>query len=460
MIMTSPATPPAGSAGPAGAAGASEIRLSGGWLLLARIACGVGALLAVGVFTAGLMLRVTHLGSLASHDVPSGWSTETFRAALDQLGLSVGFYQLYQIALALAFALCCFLVAALLLWRASNEWMALLVALFLLIFGGAWPTNLDALATLYPAWSWLFTLADQLSWALLLAFFFLFPDGRFVPHWVRWWWAALAVSAAFPLFIPPLQDLSLVAWLSFLASALFAQVYRYRRSASVLQRQQIKWIVFGFGATLSAVLGYIALGAIFPALWRPLVAHLLFELAGETLGNLLFLPLALCVGIALLRYRLWGIDRIINQALVYGMLTSLLAAGYAALILGLEGLAGAVSGQASEPLALVVSTVALAAVFLPLRRRVQAAVDRRFYRRKYDAERALAAFGATVRNEVGLNELREHLLAVVQETVQPTHASLWLRPPKQGTGHEPQPISRSGHSAPPRQESPRLGARS
>jgi len=147
---------------------------------------------------------------------------ETFRAALDQLGLSIRFYQLYQIALALAFALCCFLVAALLLWRASNEWMALLVALFLLVFGGAWPTPLDALSAQYPAWFWLFTLADQLSWALLLIFFFLFPDGRFVPRWMRWWWVVLVASEVFSLLIPTLQDLSLIGWLSFLTTALFA----------------------------------------------------------------------------------------------------------------------------------------------------------------------------------------------------------------------------------------------
>jgi len=156
--------------------------------------CAAGSLLAVGLFTLGLMVRFAHLNSLSPFDVPDGWTSSAFEASLTQLGLSVGFYQLYHIVLNLIFVLCFFLVAALLLLRKSNEWIALLVALFLMTFGATWPTRLDELTILYPAWSWLFTLVDQLSWVLLLAFFFLFPDRRFVPRWMRWLWVALIAS--------------------------------------------------------------------------------------------------------------------------------------------------------------------------------------------------------------------------------------------------------------------------
>ena len=129
------------------------------------------------------------------------------------------------------------------------------------------------------------------------------------------------------------------------------------------------------------------------------------------------------------RSRLWDIDAIINKALVYGLLTGLLAALYAGLIIGLESLAGLIAGQAAiNPLVLVISTLVIYALFRPLRRRVQAIIDRRFYRRKYDAARTLAAFSATLRNEVDLATLSEHLVGVVEETMQPASVSLWLRP--------------------------------
>src|SRR5262249_1143972 len=153
---------------------------------LARIACGMGSLVAIGVFVLGMLTRVAGRGSLSPADVPDGWSVEAFRTALAQLGLTVGQYHVYRMALDAGFALCFFVVGALLLWRRSAQGVALYVALFLMTFGAIWPTNLDQLAALYPAWSWLYTLADQLSLTFLLAFFFFFPDGRFVPRWMLW----------------------------------------------------------------------------------------------------------------------------------------------------------------------------------------------------------------------------------------------------------------------------------
>ena len=138
--------------------------------------------------------------------------------------------------------------------------------------------------------------------------------------------------------------------------------------------------------------------------------------------------LLLSVSIAIFRYRLWDIDVIINRTLVYGSLTALLLAVYISLILTLQALVNAMTSKLSQqPLVIVTSTLVIAALFQPLRRRLQNIIDRRFYRHKYDAAKIVAAFSSTLRQEVDLDQLRENLLAVVQETMQPSHISLWLR---------------------------------
>jgi hypothetical protein len=140
----------------------------------------------------------------------------------------------------------------------------------------------------------------------------------------------------------------------------------------------------------------------------------------------------LSIGIALLRYRLWDIDILINRTLVYGSLTALLALLYFGLVIGLQSLVRLFTGQVSQsPVVIVASTLALFALFQPLRRRLQKIIDRRFYRIKYDAAKTLVAFSATLRDEVDLSRLSEDLVAVVQETMQPAHISLWLRPTAQ-----------------------------
>jgi hypothetical protein len=144
-------------------------------------------------------------------------------------------------------------------------------------------------------------------------------------------------------------------------------------------------------------------------------------------SSLALICVPLSFGFAIFHYRLWDIDAIINKALVYGSLTVLLAGVYAALVIGLQSLAGIITVHfADQPVALVISTLATVALVQPVRRRLQALIDRRFYRRKYDAEKTLAAFSAALRNKVDLNDLRTDLLAMVQETMEPAHVSLWL----------------------------------
>ena len=216
------------------------------------------------------------------------------------------------------------------------------------------------------------------------------------------------------------NPLNAVAWFGCEGVLAAAQLYRYFQVSNRIERQQTKWIVFC--NTLILILVIVA--SFFPILYQP--GSFYFFIFGSNY-NFPSLLIPLSFGIAILRYRLWDIDTIINKALVYGLLTALLAAVYVGLIIGLESLIGLFSRQSAQPLVIVVSTLAIAALFQPFRHSIQNVIDRRFYRRKYDAARTLEAFSSILRNEVDLATLREHL--VVQETMQPTHVSLWLRPP-------------------------------
>ena len=214
-------------------------------------------------------------------------------------------------------------------------------------------------------------------------------------------------------------------FLLLLGSTAGVQVYRYLRVYNPVQRQQTKWLVYAFSVIGVLLVLFLAIGGLVPAFNQP---DSPYRLARATMTIIFFLLIPLSIGIAILRYRLWDIDVIINRTLVYGMLTAMLALVYAGLVIALQFLLHGLTGQAAEnPLAVVASTLVIAALFNPLRRRIQTFIDRRFYRRKYDAARTLEAFSATLRNEVDLNRLSEQLVAVVQETMQPAHVSLWLR---------------------------------
>jgi hypothetical protein len=195
-------------------------------------------------------------------------------------------------------------------------------------------------------------------------------------------------------------------------------VVRFRRARGV-ERQQIKWFAFS-GVVFCAV---FAAG---PLLWSlPQSSATVWIWPVLFLAGASTVPVA--VGVAILRHRLYDIDLLINRALVYGPLTAMLALVYFGGVVGLQATLRSLTGQEST-LAVVASTLAIAALFNPLRRRVQALVDRRFYRRKYDAARTLEGFSAKLRVETDLDALNDELVRVVRETMQPAHARLWLRP--------------------------------
>ena len=201
-----------------------------------------------------------------------------------------------------------------------------------------------------------------------------------------------------------------------------ASVLVGRRNARGIERQQIKWLLY---ASAIFFVGNFLKNTIFSPLggvsWGLWVGYLLVALGG--LGG----PIA--IGIAILRYRLYEIDALINRTLVYGSLTVALVALYFGGIVVLQRLFVLLTGQQST-LAVVASTLLIAALFNPLRRRIQSFIDRRFYRSKYDARKTLEAFSAKLRDETDLQTLHNDLVGVVRETMQPAHVSLWVRPEK------------------------------
>lgn len=416
-----------------GQAGAVS-QLRGSWLWLGRMAWIVTAIATVGLFGVSVPLYfVTLQTACAGQACLAGQLTREQMRAVGALGLSTTAYAAYLVTLDVLSALGWCGVAAVLFWRTSDDRMALFSSLALLTFGGARFAGAPAaLAAAYPTWWLPVALMRFLGSAYLSLFVYLFPTGRFVPWWTRW--VALAwIAVQIPEFFFPASALSADAWspviqfagfAAFVGSVVVAQTYRYRRVSSPAQRRQTRWVVLGITLALAGYLGLAFGMPLFsPRMVQPGSLGSIASAAGTTVAMLL-IPVTLAI--AILRYQLYDVDLLIHRLLVYGSLTALLVAVYFGVIVALQAVVRGLIGQESD-IAIVASTLAIAALFHPLRRRLQTAIDHRFYRRNYDAVRTVDAFGATLRSEVDLARLRDQLLAVVWETMQPEHVSLWLR---------------------------------
>ncbi|MDP9343081.1 MAG: hypothetical protein M3Q23_13535 [Actinomycetota bacterium] len=299
--------------------------------------------------------------------------------------------------------------------------------------------------------AWLQNLTPLLSAFLLIFVFLLFPNGKLRSR--RWRWGAWTVVLVIVMLttlsaldpsplrlsprLPPVQSPTAIRairgfqsgtsslgllWFTLtipLALAIASLVLRLR-GARGEERQQLKWVVYAMSASMVLTAVSVVVITTEQVTGASQIVGGVGLFIGFNLGIGLVVPGA--VGLAILRYRLYDIDRIINRTLVYGGLTLLLGGLYAGLAVGLGSIAGS-----QNSLVIAGSTLVAAALFRPARRRIQGFIDRRFYRRKYDAIRTLERFGTRMRDEVDLDELRGHLVGVVKETMQPAHVSLWLR---------------------------------
>ena len=397
------------------------------WLFLARVGWLVVVVLALGLFFGSIPVQYHSLINFDDPDLAPG----TVRASLEAAGISTGFYAMYLLLLNVPSAMVWAGVGVVIFWRRSDNWMALLTSLCLILFGTfSLNDGPKALADHYPVVGLPVHLLQLFGTVSLAFFLFLFPNGRFVPRWARWviliWIAHEVAYYLFPDSVLntdrsfPLLDIVLLS--AFTCIALGAQVYRYMRMSNPVEREQSRWVVFGL---VAGGLGALAFNVPLQSSIAQFSSPYALVIDAGFISSMLMIPLT--IGVAILHHRLWDIDVIINRTLVYGFLTATLVAGYFGGVVLLQQLFIVITGQKST-LAVEASTLLIAALFDPLRRHIQAFIDKRFYRRKFDIRKTHEAFAAELRDETNLDALSDDLVEVVRETMQPTHVSLWLRP--------------------------------
>jgi hypothetical protein len=419
-----------------GLAGANQLNVSrrglsligAQWLPFARMAWLIVAAASIYVFVTSAPDHYLWLSALSQ---PFVADPEAVRAGLARFGLTASFYAGYQVGLSAIFTLVACVTAGVIVMRKAEERMALYVAFMLVIWGATMPLTVDALLPFFSPQAIMLKAFTLTGWMLFFVFFYIFPDGRFVPGWTPWlmvlWFGREVTRFFFPdspanPFNWP-RSIQAAEGIFSALTCISAQIYRYRSVSDVVQRQQTKWVVFGMTVAAIGIIIYAVQTLFLPG---RIQAGALFDLVGAAGVGFAALLVPLTLTMAMLSFRLWDVDVLINRALVYSVLTGMLALVYAGcvgvLLLVFRNLTGARNG-----IALSASTLAIAMLFQPLRAWAQTFIDRRFYRSKYDAARTLAAFGAQLQHEVDLVRLTGDLVHIVEETMQPKNVSLWLR---------------------------------
>lgn len=402
------------------------------WTLCAGI-----TILALGLFVAALPLRYAEVSQVAAEQPAAHLQLAPADAQLlAEYGVTPQFYGLFILGLEMGLVLAFAAISLIILWRKPNERMALFFALTSITYGVFITPPLDSLLAAALPLSLASRTVQALGLWCALTFFYLFPDGRLTHRWTRAMvvvcglWCLSWVVYPLPLldpvnpFVITLPGLAL--HLGWFVLGLVAQVQRYAATTDPAQREQTRWVIVSASA---AVVTYALIYAP-PLLWPWLRAPVWFGLVNHLVVQptylvlLYFVPFS--VFISILWYGLWDVDLLLNRALVYGVLTALLAVIYFISVVSLPALFPALTGVTS-PVTISISTLLTAALVAPLRRRVQASIDYRFFRRQYDAARILAAFGAVVRDEIDMERLIGQVKAAIEETLAPVWVGCWMR---------------------------------
>ncbi|MCA9945847.1 MAG: hypothetical protein KC449_20330 [Anaerolineales bacterium] len=418
----------------------TEARIPARWLTPLRIVWVAIAILLFGIYFFGLVPHYNELHQIChTEECPVLTINPEELQTIEQFGLSMDAYALGQILLE-AYLVAIFSGLAFLVFRLrSDTWVGYIISLAFLFLGLIFfAEEPRTLVRLYPNFMLYSDFLTSLSVGLLIMLLYLFPDGQFAPRGLRWAAAAMVIVLILDPFVNQSGQRAtsgtMVIIIIFLIGALlglYSQIFRYRKVSTPTQRQQTKWIVLGFLSMFVGMMTWAIFGEIAPL--PPGVSRLIFYLSLVPQYVLIgIFPIALVISI--LRYRLWDIDLVIRRTLQYTILTGLLALVYFGSVVVLQGLFVGITGQSSQGI-IILSTLVIAALFNPLRGRIQTFIDRRLYRQKYDAQQVLAQFArrlqnTTARDDVEIDQLTAELHRVVQETMQPETLILWLPDPK------------------------------
>lgn len=344
-----------------------------------------------------------------------------------EIAIAMGFRSIFFIFLPIGYTiarLSLALVGLFIFWKKSDDWVVIMIA------GGLISVLLEGAQILDSPFIQIVQLILYgIGTALFLPFPFIFPTGRVEPSWMAR--PAIIITTfytiliIFPSAFPQYNNLILISNLLWIGMAAYAMPYRYLRVSGPVERQQTKWVLLGISFAFLTSIYYFSFLALYP-ITRPSETRIILLFISIPIYAVCYGLFAFSILVAMLRYRLWDIDLVIRRTLQYVVLTALLALTYFGSILFLQAFLTSFTDSTSSPLITVITTLGIAALFTPLRRRVQDFIDHRFYRKKYNAEQVLAQFAATARDEVDMNKLTAALLAVIEETMQPESVSLWL----------------------------------
>lgn len=407
--------------------------LHGNGLLFARLLSGAVVIASLVLFVNALPARLLWLENLGTDaQAVLAQSTSLSPATLDRftrafpwiaLAIEIGVMLLYS------------LTAALIYKRRSEDWLGLITAAGLASFALHITPTLHTWMGDDPVHILIGSLAKGIGLGLAFLFLYLFPGGYYSPSWIRLFfllwigWVVLwlinpasVFSFRDPYTISVQGFIALMAWWGI---GVFSQIYRFAFVAGPVERQQTKYITFGVTIVALGYIIYVPLREAMANLAQPELAQIVFQMIAPYVYLIMVGAIPITIAFSILRYRLWDIDLIIRRTLIYSVLSASLVVIYLLIIFSLQLLVfGWMESLPSYVFA--GSTLVVVALINPLRRRIQDAIDRRFYRSKYDAEQALARFATLARDEADIHRLSSSLVNVVQEVLQPEQVGLWL----------------------------------
>lgn len=405
-------------------------------LVLARAAWLLVAGVAAAILVVSLQGSTEHLLRGSPGLTPSHQSLEPATLqALEQLGVGANLYLTYRFAMQLGFTLIFALIGSIIFWRRPDDWMTVFVSLTLIAFSVTTSSIADGMTSQAPPWPWLINSLQAIGTGGWLLLFLLFPDGWWVPRWTCWL-ALVWVAVVFLWLLVPTLPFNMLygdTWLqtpvgSFLVAVVvfntgvYAQVYRYRHTASAEQRQQTKWVLFGFVATsVAGILRYLP-PILFPPLTQPGLPHVLFETISLPItgGLVLWLPLGL--GFAILRHRLWEIDILINRTLVYGVLSGSVVGLYVVIVGGL----GVLFQTRGSLLISLLATGVVAVIFQPLREHLQRAANRLLWGERDDPYAVLSRLGRRLEIALAPDAVLPTVVSTIAEALKLPYAAVAL----------------------------------